>query len=549
MEEEMKRPTEPNCGVKLERLCVLVKRVRLFRKLTSGSADTGDKPLCAADQGGAIMERNLFARRVIVVGLVIAATVVIGSQTADAEWPKLWRSSKPKVTVASAEMKRTTPSQLNTVETAVAQKAATQYEEEVAIPNARRAEAVEPCDDPADAATNGVALEALVALALEQNPRLAKVTFGVEAARGKAHQAGLYPNPLVALTWDELGDKTGRSGVNTLPLVTQDIVTAGKLKLSRAAAEREAEQVSWSVMAERYAMLGEIRTAYFDTLALQERVRLLCEVRRYGRDVTKTVRNLRDDAKQLADIDVLPVEAELFRYEADVESAQAEKAAAYKRLAALVGVNRMSIPKVAGSLGDYTLPDYDAESTPQYVLSVHPEIQMAQWGVEKAKFVVQRAKVEPIPNLTVSSGYVRQNQNRSDDYTLGVSASIPLWNKNQGNIRAAEAELCAAMQEVGRIENDLTDRVATALREFASARKRAAKYQSVVNRAEKAQQIATEDERRNLSPLMVLELQRSLRQARLEQLKSLGDAWKAAATISGLTIEDAWPPAPAAVPK
>ena len=57
-------------------------------------------------------------------------------------------------------------------------------------------------------------------------------------------------------------------------------------------------------------------------------------------------------------------------------------------------------------------------------------------------------------------------------------------------------------------------------------------------------ELASEQERRNLSPLMVLELQRSLRQARLERLKSLGDAWKAAATISGLTIEDNWPPTP-----
>ena len=65
-----------------------------------------------------------------------------------------------------------------------------------------------------------------------------------------------------------------------------------------------------------------------------------------------------------------------------------------------------------------------------------------------------------------------------------------------------------------------------------------------MGKAEQAQNIATEDQRRNLSPLMVLELQRSLRQARLERLKSLGDAWKAAATISGLTIEDQWPPAP-----
>ena len=99
------------------------------------------------------------------------------------------------------------------------------------------------------------------------------------------------------------------------------------------------------------------------------------------------------------------------------------------------------------------------------------------------------------------------------------------------------------MQEVGRVENDLTDRVATALREFAAARKRAQKYQAVVDKAEHAQNIATEDQRRNLSPLMVLELQRSARQANLERLKSLGDAWKAAATISGLTIEDNWPPA------
>ena len=492
------------------------------------------------------MERNFSAaRRVIAAGCVIASAIVAGSQSADAEWPKLWSRSKPNVTVASAETRRASASRLSTAETAVAQKPAP-YEEEIAIPNpAQRAEAVEPCDDPSDAEANGIALEVLVALALEQNPRLAKVSFAVEAARGRAYQAGLYPNPSVGLTWDELGDKTGPAGVNSLPLISQEIVMGRKLKLSRAAAERETEQASWGVMAERYAMLGQVRAAYFDVLALQERVRLLCEIRRYGRDVTKTVRSLRDDAKQLADIDVLPVEAELFRYEADVESAQAEKAAAYKRLAALIGVNRMSITKVAGHLADYSLPDYDAGSTPEYVLRVHPEVQMAQWGVEKAKFVVQRAKVEPIPNLNIDTGYVRQNQNRSDDFRIGVSASIPLWNKNQGNIRAAEAELCAAMQEVGRVENDLTDRVAIALREFAAARKRAERYQSVVGKAEQAQNIATEDQRRNLSPLMVLELQRSLRQARLERLKSLGDAWKAAATISGLTIEDQWPPAPA----
>ena len=440
------------------------------------------------------------------------------------------------------------PAPQRSVTPAAAQKSVP-YEEVIELPVKRQGnKSVDPCDDPVDVTDTGMTLEALVTLGLEQNPRLAKVTYGVEAARGRAFQAGLYPNPTVAVVFDELNDKTGPGGVNQLPMFSQDIVTGRKLTLSRAAAEREVEQANWAVMTERYTMLAEIRAAYFDALALQERVKLLCDIRRYGRDITKTVRSLRDDAKQLADIDVLPVEAELLRYDADVESAQAEKAATYKQLAALLGINRLTITKVAGRFEDYSFPEYSAENTPLYVLSVHPEIQAAQWGVEKAKLLVQRAKAEPIPNLSVNGGYIRQNQNRSDDYSLGVKASIPLWDKNQGSIRAAEAELCAAIQDVARVENTLTLRVASSLREFAAAQKRADRYRAVVAKAEQAQNIANDDQRRNLSPLMVLELQRSLRQARLERLKSLGDAWKAAATISGLTIEDNWPPTPDRVP-
>src|SRR5262245_1503581 len=60
-------------------------------------------------------------------------------------------------------------------------------------------------------AAGGMKLEELISLSLQQNPRLARIAFEVEAARGRAVQAGLYPNPTVSLTWDELGDKTGPS--------------------------------------------------------------------------------------------------------------------------------------------------------------------------------------------------------------------------------------------------------------------------------------------------------------------------------------------------
>ena len=97
---------------------------------------------------------------------------------------------------------------------------------------------------------------------MEGNPRLAQAGFVIEAARGRAIQAGLYPNPTVSATFDELGDPQGRRGVNTVPLVSQEIVTGGKLGLSRAAAEREVDQSTLALATRRAELLASIRVDF-----------------------------------------------------------------------------------------------------------------------------------------------------------------------------------------------------------------------------------------------------------------------------------------------
>src|SRR6185312_13060061 len=105
------------------------------------------------------------------------------------------------------------------------------------------------------------------------------------------------------------------------------------------------------------------------------------------------------------------------------------------------------------------VPAYDPERTLDIVLASHPEIQTARVGVGRAQAAIRRAEVEPIPNVTFTTGYIRQYENRSHDFALGLSAPIPVWNRNQGNIRSAKAELGMAIQEVGRVENELAERV------------------------------------------------------------------------------------------
>ena len=193
-----------------------------------------------------------------------------------------------------------------------------------------------------------------------------------------------------------------------------------------------------------------------------------------------------------------------------------------------------------------SLPDYDLDRLRTYVIGVHPEIRSAQIGVERAQLVLKRATVEPIPNVTVGTGYVRQNQNKSNDWVIAASIPVPLWNKNQGNIFAAKASVGEAISEVGRVENDLVNRLATSFATYAAARKRSEKYKAtILPKADQSYQLSLKAyQGGQFEYLRVLQAQRAVAEARLEYLRSLGEMWRAASEIAGFMLEDQWPLTP-----
>ena len=83
-------------------------------------------------------------------------------------------------------------------------------------------------------AESGLTLAELERIALECNPTLAQAAMNVRAAEGTYVQAGLYPNPTVGYVGDEIGND-GTAGFQG-GFISQEIVTAGKLRLGRAVA-------------------------------------------------------------------------------------------------------------------------------------------------------------------------------------------------------------------------------------------------------------------------------------------------------------------------
>lgn len=438
---------------------------------------------------------------------------------------------------------------------------------------------------PGSADAQEQALDELIQIALERNPRIAKASFGVAAAEGERIQAGLYPNPVLTVTGDELGDKTGPGGIWTAPQFSQEIVTGRKLSLSQAVAAREVDQASLNVLNERYAIIGAVRTAFYDAYALQQRLGILYELMKLAEQSVDTGRKLNEKGA-IARLDLIQLEVELERVRAEVESVTKEigieallisvrkkkygdkkedmeekekdmasikrlqqmspvEPPAFRRLTAIVGDSRLPLKALTAAF-DLSVPEYDLQRTAEVVRETHPEARIAKVGVERAQIALRRAQVEPIPNVSLTSGYTRQNQNRSSDWMIGVSLPIPVWNRNQGNIRTAQAEFGAATQEVRRIENYLVERLATAHRSYAAARQKAERYlKAILPRAEETYKLSTEAFKGGqFEYLRVLQAQRALIEARLEYNRTLGEAWKAAGEISGLLLEETWPPRP-----
>lgn len=390
-------------------------------------------------------------------------------------------------------------------------------------------------------ATPPLSLQDLTRICLERHPKLQQAELAVEIARGQAVQAGLYPNPVLTFTGDEFGDRTGPGGILT-PMISQEFVTKRKLQLSRSAAQRGVDQAAWKVASQKFALLTSVRQAFFDLLTIQARLDVQTALVTLGEQSVSTSEKL-EAARQASRIDVLQLTVDLERFRAEADALRGELPAAYRKLMAVAGAVDLPPAPIIGTL-DAPLPGYDLNRIAELVAVVNPEIQVAQIGVDRSRLLLARAQAEPFPNVTFGAGYTRQNQNRSDDWSASVAMPIPTWNRNQGNIRSAQAQLNDAIQEIARVELELNERVASACREYIAARRRAERYRdTVLPRARELVQLTIKaQEAGQFETLKVLVAQRDLQQARLEYVKSLGDAWKAAAAIAGLTLEEPWPP-------
>ncbi len=313
-------------------------------------------------------------------------------------------------------------------------------------------------------------------LAWQQNPTVAQAAERVRALRGKYQQAGLYPNPRVGYVGSEIGSggRAGKQGI----AVEQRIVTAGKLRWNRSvvAAEIGAAEHEWSM--QRLRVGNDVRAAAYGVIAARQTVELSHQLFQVAEEVLVWAERLHG-AGEVSRLDVLRARIEANQGRLAREQAQHALAAAWRGLAAVVGEPDLP-PVPIVDPADVESAAGDWESARRRLLAESPELRRAEAELDRAEAAWGRACAGRVPDVELGGGVAYAFAANETIAQVGVAVPLQLFDRNQGNIRRAEAELAAARQELRRVELALQNRLAGEFRDYLNARETVKHYREAI---------------------------------------------------------------------
>ena len=379
-------------------------------------------------------------------------------------------------------------------------------------------------------------------LAIENHPRMRAARATVEEARGKAVQSRLYPNPMLA------GSSPQMSGSDSQwnGFVTQEFITAGKLKLSQQAALREVQKAEYQLVRARYDVLTGVRLAFYELLVSQRRLeiyKLLYDIANRSYELGQRLAEVGEGTRA----DILFWSIERDRAEVRLLNSTVNIETERRELTASIGLPMADVSVIQGDLFQ-VLPNFDLKDLQRAVIARNAKPQAAAANIARAQWTLERSVVEPIPNVTVMAGYQRQVGPPEDQGLIEVMCEVPLFNRNQGTIRSARAGISTARAELRSIEILLADQTAKAVNSYRQARRLAEWYQELIlpkarENVRITQFLYSQGE---LTFLRLLEAQRILTETELAYVDSQRSRWQGAVEIANLLQLEEFPPNAAA---
>lgn len=303
---------------------------------------------------------------------------------------------------------------------------------------------------------------------LQRNFRLLAERYRVNAAEALVDQAKKWDNPTISGTLgfgslDKVQPFHIGGGGQLEGNVEQIILMAGKrnkqVQLARWNAAASAAAFSELMRTLRL----ELRSSYYQLFFLKESEKTLRNQLNNLQRILEAYRSA-DASGSVAHADVIRLQALQVGIANDYTDLRQQEMDASLRLQLLIGSKEPVAPVADPDvLQRYRMGVFTLQSLTDTAMANRPDLLLADRQLEAAKANQRLQKAMAVPDLHLGAGYDRKGSYIDNFIGLTVGVDLPVWNRNQGNIRASAMEVKAQSAGVAQQQLTISAEVANAL--------------------------------------------------------------------------------------
>ncbi len=332
------------------------------------------------------------------------------------------------------------------------------------------------------AAEIDLTLDQLVARAIADNPELRGARAEIDAAMGRVQQAGLRPNPMLDLS----GQKALGPDNNVMIGVTVPLDRGGRKEARVAVAERELQMKRALVLDRERRLASDVRLKAGEYFAGIRNLTVTDELLGANRNALRLVQNrVRQGASPPLEENLMLVEVNRLEAAREMQASRIEVATL--QLKAMAGMAPDATFPLRGELGP---PESVPERTEALsrALEMRPDLVVSRAEVAASAARIRKEQAEGRWDASVNVGYQRQDfgydlrgltnsggtrpiQDVFHYFGGGLTITLPIRNRNQGNIAAAEAEARAAERRLEFMELMARQEVGAAFTQYEAAQR------------------------------------------------------------------------------
>ena len=299
----------------------------------------------------------------------------------------------------------------------------------------------EPTDaplEPAFAEPGGeLSLHAAISAGLLHNPQLTTFAWNIRAQEAAVIQAGLYPNPTVAVEIEDFGGTNGFGGFGgseTTISVGQTILLGGKRDSREEFARLERDLAGWDYEVARVNVITRVGIEFVNTLTAQAQVAVARETAALAEQVFWAI-DQRVHAGKVSPVERTKARVDRAQTRLALMVAEREVVAARFRLAATWGSVAPGFVAVVGDLFSVSKPP----AADDLLARIDDNPDLARWTTELAvrRAAVTLARAHAVPDITPFGGVKLLEGADETAFVAGIAMPIAAFDRNQGNILAA----------------------------------------------------------------------------------------------------------------